>query len=470
MIRAELLGQHTHHTVCGTQVHIYQRHSKFIARGRFGGQVFGETLGGEPLQASSRLRRLLTEIEEGTFLRPSEVRRRPLRRGGPIPRLDLHQLCDDHLAETRRLRGKKTAATYLSRLRPVLSFANTPGARRRWPLARDIDREFAAALRAALFETPVTRNGRAGGRARPMSARQVHNVLTTLRTVLSWALRLEVRKLPADFVKPLTPDIIGHRPIKDPVRAVKLPLDLRVRLVEGMDAWQLCHLAPSLVLPMRPEEAAGLLIADVELDRRRLRFGTRFGDRDFTKGRRSFEVPFPPELEPIFQACIGARAAGPLLRRRPCFEGRERPMVHLVAPGDVEAAYEAALLGAGRGTVQSEQDAKAVLRRLLRQAGGISTDNLAREFGKVLRCVKADPGVRFSDTRSAVTTDMNRAGVPELELRYLTGHTTSDILNEYVTLDPDGVMAAYFRSIRRLLEAIAQRALLVLVEAEATTS
>jgi hypothetical protein len=59
---------------------------------------------------------------------------------------------------------------------------------------------------------------------------------------------------------------------------------------------------------------------------------------------------------------------------------------------------------------------------------------------------------------------MNRAGVPELELRYLTGHTTSDILNQYVTLDPETAMATYFQSIRSLLEAIAQRAILVLSE------
>ena len=206
-----------------------------------------------------------------------------------------------------------------------------------------------------------------------------------------------------------------------------------------MDAWQLCHLAPSLVLPMRPDEATGLLIADVGLDRRRLRFGTRFGDRDFTKGRRTFEVPFPSELVPLLRAAVGTRAAGPLLRKRAIFEGRERPAVDIVAPGDVEAIYEADLLaGEGGEWVTSEQDTKVVLRRVLRRAGGVSTDDLSREFGKVLRRLETDPGVRFYDARSAVTTDMNRAGVPELELRYLTGHTTGDILNEYVTLDPKG--------------------------------
>jgi hypothetical protein len=136
--------------------------------------------------------------------------------------------------------------------------------------------------------------------------------------------------------------------------------------------------------------------------------------------------------------------------------------LNIVTPGEVAATYEAALLAAERGTVLSEPDCKVVLRRVLRRAGRVCTDILSREFGKILGGLKTDPGVRFYDARSAVTTDMNRAGVPELELRYLTGHTTCDILNEYVTLDPEGAMAVYFRSIRPLLHAISERAMLVL--------
>ena len=62
----------------------------------------------------------------------------------------------------------------------------------------------------------------------------------------------------------------------------------------------------------------------------------------------------------------------------------------------------------------------------------------------------------------AVRSAMNRAGVPDLELRYLTGHTPGDILNAYVTLDPDGAMGAYFQTIRPLLDVIAERARLLL--------
>ncbi len=41
---------------------------------------------------------------------------------------------------------------------------------------------------------------------------------------------------------------------------------------------------------------------------------------------------------------------------------------------------------------------------------------------------------------------------------YLTGHTTSDILNEYTSLDPVAAMQKYFSTIQPLLDAIKNRA------------
>ncbi|MDG3005866.1 tyrosine-type recombinase/integrase [Paludisphaera mucosa] len=329
-------------------------------------------------------------------------------------------------------------------------------------LAMDLDREFAVGLRASLFDAQVTGNGRAGALPRSMSVRQVHNVLATLRGMLAWALRPDVRTLPAEFVNPLGPDVVGRKPAKDPLRAVKLPQELRIRRVEAMDAWQLCHLAPSLVLPMRPDEATGLLIADVDFERRRLRFGTRLGGRDFNKGRQSFEVPFPAELEPVLRACVAGRGAGPLHRGRGVFEGLASPGPNVLEDGEIETTYKATLAAAGRGTVLTEQDAKAAFRRLLRTMGGASCDRLSREFGGLLRGLGIVRGVRFYDARAAVTTEMNRSGVPGLELRNLTGHAPGDVLNAYVTLDPDGAMAAYFRAIGPLLSAIDSRGRLLL--------
>src|SRR5262249_12411759 len=152
-----------------------------------------------------------------------------------------------------------------------------------------------------------TPNGRPGASPRPMSGRQVHNVLGTLRRALTWAKRPEVHLLSAGFVNPLTPDIVGRKPTKDPLRPSKVPLERRVALIEIMDLWQLCHLAPLLVLPLRPDEYTALLISDVDFSRRILHFRTRLGGRDFNKARQSFILPFPKALVPLFKTCIGDR-------------------------------------------------------------------------------------------------------------------------------------------------------------------
>src|SRR5262249_26181998 len=72
MVRAALAGGHSHATLCGVAVHIWRRGEKYLARGRFQGQAFGETLGDDVAVATARLRQLLTEIEAGSYVRPSE--------------------------------------------------------------------------------------------------------------------------------------------------------------------------------------------------------------------------------------------------------------------------------------------------------------------------------------------------------------------------------------------------------------
>ena len=55
MVRAELMGSHTHRTLDGIQVHVWQRRGKYLARGRYQGQAFGETLGDNVAEATARL-------------------------------------------------------------------------------------------------------------------------------------------------------------------------------------------------------------------------------------------------------------------------------------------------------------------------------------------------------------------------------------------------------------------------------
>jgi hypothetical protein len=87
----------------------------------------------------------------------------------------------------------------------------------------------------------------------------------------------------------------------------------------------------------------------------------------------------------------------------------------------------------------------------------VAENALAKEFKKLLATVGVTNGATLYALRSSVTTAMHRASLPHLELRYLTGHTTSDIMNVYTPLDPAGAMQRYFETIRPLLGAIQQR-------------
>jgi integrase len=456
MVRAQLLGGHSHACVSGTRVHIYRRSEAYLARGRIFGRIFGETLGSNEVEATTRLRQLLVEIDDGSYVRPSEARKRPLS-AGRVPRLTVRQLVSEFLAEKRRVRGRRTAETYRGRLRPVLDFAEQPEARKRWPLAVDVDREFVLGLRGFLYQAETTPNGRAGARPRRLSVRQICNVLECFRSAVLWARQAEVRKLPVGWPNPLTRDLIPTAPAKDPLRHDPLPVEARVKLVGLMDRWQLCHLVLSAVLPLRPQEATGLLVSDVDFGKGWLRIGTRLGGNDFTKGRTAFVLPFPAELRPLLHACIGGRAEGPLLRSRAAFEGRGTPR-SLSSFEELTGHLEAKLNGAPPEAVLTEQDRKAVFRRLLQELGGVSEDQLARECKALFDAASVGGRVTLYNLRGSVTQSMKVAGLTHLDLRYLTSHSTTDILNAYVGLDPVGAMNAYFQAVRPLLTAIEERA------------
>jgi integrase-like protein len=457
MKQAELLGSHVHETVCGTKVAIWQRGDVFLARGRYQRRQFGKTLGSDPAQAASALRRLLVEIENGAFERPSEARKRILKTG-PAPRCSFRELCDWFLAEKRRLNGKKTAGNYLSRLAPAIEFAERPTSRRRWPLAADLDREFALQLRTGLFDRTVTRNGHAGSFETKMSARQVYNVLDCLRSLFNWAKRPDVNRLPAMFVNPFSSDIVGAKVLKDPLRPVVFPVERRLEFVAAMDAWQLCQFALSLCLPLRPEDFCGLLISEVDFAQRLLRFGNRFGDRDFGKGKQNFLVPLPEELTALMQACIADRVDGPLLRKRAVCEGEKKLRLTMTNGNSLAALFDKRLMAARAGEVQAAHDAKRLFRRLLSDLGGVTPDLLAKEFKRLIEPFGFAAGTRFYDLRGSVSTDLERAGVSHLVQRYVTGHTTRDIMNHYVSLDVPGEMRKHFERIKPLLAAIETRA------------
>jgi hypothetical protein len=464
MKRAELLGQHSHQTADGKSVHVWARNGRFLARGRYLGKAFGQDLGADPREAVAALMRLMVQLEDGTFLPPSESRKRQLK-ARQAPRNTIRQLCDAFLVEKRLVRGQQTADDYRNRLTPLIEFSEQVKILRQWPLAADIDRDFVVRFRTFLHERKVTRNGRAVAPEKLLSPGQIFNVLDCARSMISWACRPEVQQLPITMGNAFSEDLVGHRPSKDPLRPVVFPLDLRIEIVGQMDAWQLCQLCLAMVLPLRPEDYTGLLISEVDFAGRVLHFGTRLGGWDFNKGQQSFRVPYPPELDSLLRRCAADRAEGPLLRQRTIADGRRRPKVLVRSTQELEDIFRREMAAAKPASIQAKQDGKQLFRRLLRAMGGVSPDSLAKEFGQVSANVTLPAGARFYDLRGSATTDLKDARVDLLLRKYITGHSLdSEIMSRYESLKLHADMDGYFQHIQPLVHAIAARSRLLGLE------
>jgi len=212
-----------------------------------------------------------------------------------------------------------------------------------------------------------------------------------------------------------------------------------------------------MIWPYRPDEAAGRLVSEVNFEKSWLEVGSRLHGDDRTKEGTAFKLPFPEELRPILHACIGGRPEGPLFRSRKVYEGQTN-IRSIASIQELERLYQEKLAKAPSGTVVTEQDRKHLVRRLLRELGGVSEDALAKEFKKLLPRAGITDGATLYTLRTSVSNSMKRAKVEYLELTYLTSHSTDDILNDYVSLDPVGAMKLYFDSIRPFLDAVDRQA------------
>jgi len=443
--KASLMGMPFFEVTNGIRVTIYKRAGKFIGRGRYDGHQFGQLLGETEREAQANLHRLLYELEQGTFVPPSKKNRQIVRSRISGECLETRDLVNRFLQYIQNEKGRPTQRNYLDRLRPVLEFVEQTSNKRRWSKASSIDHDFVVELRNWLNSSPFKAKN---GKQKHRTAKTVRNILECLRTCLNWAIKPERFLLPPDFVMPVTTDLVGNDPPKDPFRPNPLTIEQKIRIVQTASDQKLAVIALSLILPSRADELAGLLVQDVDLERRHLLFGINNPDINFTKGGTAFRIPYPPELDGLITRLIGGRSLGPLIRQI----SQQKPQgdsVDLVMLWQHEAVQTPSL-------VRTPNDRKQVFRDVIRKNGGCSGDYIGKLFAKVAK--KAGfQDIQPGYCRDSATHLMEKCGMSHLSLRYLTSHSVSDILNTYTGLAIDQEIGKYYSSITDLLQVVGAR-------------
>src|SRR5207237_8864595 len=123
---------------------------------------------------------------------------------------------------------------------------------------------------------------------------------------------------------------------------------------------------------------------------------------------------------------VGNRTEGPLFRTRTEFA---RPLrSSLASREELVTGYDDWLSALPRDAVHTQQDRKAEFRRFLRTLGGVTPDQLAVKFEKVIAKIPGAPKISLYDMRRAVTQAMKDSGMPHLNWIYFTSSAIYYIL------------------------------------------
>lgn len=228
------------------------------------------------------------------------------------------------------------------------------------------------------------------------------------------------------------------------------------------DPFQLVTFAAQCIMPLRPEQVAGLLISEIDWENRTLFFGDRFGGFDFTKGKTTFRVPFPRQWDPVFRYLVGGRVEGPVYRSRMIFEAARQPELVLAAQGQLEQAVRDAVTHASLKENVTVHDAKGICREVIARAGGITPDSLRQEFRKLAHAAGLEGDYRYYDLRDSVNSEMHRIGIDTPTRHYQLGHSsvTGGSEDSYLSLAPESLrelMQKYWGFCDELISAVVER-------------
>jgi hypothetical protein len=404
---------------------------------------------GDLVAALSRARAIEERLTH--FKTSATVCRRRLGHGDLVAAFlaDLHRRADAGDIDPGTVRRYDVA------LRHYRAFCSQPAILKTYPHAARVNRDFRLQLAAFLAQRPVTPNGRAQGRGRPMKGPGF--VLDTVRALFEWAADPErASLLPEGFRNPFLRPAQTRSLLKgDPLAEPDVTPAMAVDLVTACDRFQLRLFAPMLLFGLRAAEPCFLFRE--YLDAHWLRVPCNPELDYFTKGRRDKRFPLVEDLRLLWDELRRGQRHGLLYERRGAAEGRERAPLEGTALADVVAEYRRRCLAepgggaAGRRLLRDE---------VLREAGALTYDHVEQEFTALARRLGWPAAATLKDLRHLFATAMHNAAMPEAYRRYLMGQAPAKAaVTAYTHLNELGrhYAEAVRREWRPLTEAVRRR-------------
>jgi integrase len=369
-------------------------------------------------------------------------------------------LVEKYLADLERRADARqitpaTVTRYRSALDHYLAFVNQPKVLRRYRAPKSVDRELALEYGAFLQQRIVSPNGTDSGSRRAMKSTAF--TLDTTRALYQWAADPQRGNLlPSGFLNPFrAANGAGRKSERDLFGEPDITCQMAKDLLGACDDYQLRIFALLIFQGLRAGEPAFLF--HEYLDQQWLRIPCNEQIEYQTKGKRDKRLPL---FEPLGSLLRRApHEQGLLFLRRSVVCGLETAPLAGASLKQLAREYEKRVAAASAPNALERQ---RIRDQVLHDAGGISYDQIEKEFGILARKLGWPKQATCKDLRHLFRVSLMNARVPEPIIQYMMGQSPSRAaITAYTHLEPKVLREEYSRVLEtqwgELVEAFKRR-------------
>lgn len=344
----------------------------------------------------------------------------------------------------------RTCQRYRSALAHFANFVRQPEIQAAFPNAASVNREFAQRFAAWLSVVEVSPNGHESTPKRPIAAPEF--IVDVTRMMFAWAADpLRGNLLPVGFRNPFADQrrktTTSAKDLFGPPRVTSV---MATDLFEACDEFQLPLFGLLSLYGLRATEPCYAFRDQIENGW--LQLGCQPALEYWTKGRRSKRLPLLDLFGRLWRPSLQSKAEGLLFLKRSVVEGRERAPLIDASLQELEDEFRMRC----RGRANSAAERELLRNRLLRDAGGLTYDQIELEFQHLVKQLGWPKGsASLKDLRHLFATAMQNAGMPEFYRQYLLGHAPSRAASAHYT-HLDQLRAKYVAAVQNQLQGLVE--------------